>query len=143
MKTAMKDRKVLQYLAETEFPRGHKVTLKAVENIGPMITISYVDGGEQDFLPEATSKEQEASIMEKLRLFAYNFPHDFIQRVWGEGTNTTEHLSQRIHGMRMKRGLDHIDAGVFFDWLCELDSANKAKLYEFISDHMEERSEPL
>lgn len=65
--------------------------------------------------------------MTKLAYFAYNYPHNWIEEVWGEGLQATE-FRQRFGAIYDKKG----PTLGFWDFYMELSENNREKVNEYV-----------
>lgn len=63
-------------------------------------------------------------------IFSFNYPHNFIQLVWGSGS-LADHLQSKFNGYYQDYGA----RGVFNTFYAELDGGNRAKLEQWILDN--------
>lgn len=70
------------------------------------------------------------SDMAKIIYFGFNYPHDFITKIWGEG-RTSQHLKGKFNDYYEKAGSN----GALFLFFVNLDSENQAKLEQYISSN--------
>lgn len=76
--------------------------------------------------PKIIKSQYEA--MNALFLWAYNYDHNFIDKVWGEGSVMSNHLNAKFNGLYKRHGANAV--GMAF--VAELDTENRAKLFAYI-----------
>lgn len=72
--------------------------------------------------------KKEFQCAEKLIMFGFNFPHNFIEKVWHEDKLLTKHLRNKFNAIYESKG----SGTVFFLFYTELDNGNRKKLLEWI-----------
>ena len=65
--------------------------------------------------------------MKNLHRFIINYPHNFIEECYGNGW-LAEHLQTKFNSLYDKYGA----MGVIPAFICELDSGNEQRLYDYI-----------
>lgn len=68
------------------------------------------------------------SPIHKYVMFAYNFPRDFIERVWQDEPNIANHLKEKFSGYYSQYG----SQGVLNAFYVNLDGENQRKLEDWI-----------
>lgn len=71
----------------------------------------------------------DGSLIKKTIYFGFNYPHDFIERVFGEGDSITNHLKSKFKNIYEKHG-----AVAFFRFYIELDNENQKLMDDFITN---------
>lgn len=79
---------------------------------------------------EETSLNEDSTMspMKKYVMFAYNFPHDFIEKVWVDDQNMVNHLKSKFSGFYDKYG----SRAVMNAFFVELGGGNQKKLEDWI-----------
>ena len=72
----------------------------------------------------------------KFFYFSMNYPHDFIEKVWGEDKpySLTHHLKEKFDGLYEQVGC----YGVMNAFYADLDTSNRVKLMEWVMDNYHE-----
>ena len=65
--------------------------------------------------------------MKKLHRFIINYPHNFIEECYGTG-NLAKHLASKFKSLYDRHGA----IGAIPAFICELDSDNEQRLYDYI-----------
>lgn len=80
-------------------------------------------------MSEIRQKDKEAQIeaMRKYVYFTFNWPPDFVGRIWGKGTDDTRHFVSKLEGYNY-----NIDR--FF---VELSPSNQQRMLEWILENYE------
>lgn len=69
--------------------------------------------------------------MKKIIYFALNFPHNFIEQVWGEETAIGKHLRSKFNGYYSETNT----YGVFVKFFVNLDGENQQILTDWIENY--------
>lgn len=64
--------------------------------------------------------------------FAANFPHDFIDKVWGDDKHLADHFKEKLHSYA-KNGF--VDMGGFMRFFMDLGTENMIKLLDWVRDN--------
>ena len=69
----------------------------------------------------------------KWQYFMYNYPYNFIEKVWGERKkyNLTDHLTEKFDALYERRGA----YGVIPAFYAELDMNNRIKLMNWVMEN--------
>lgn len=74
-------------------------------------------------------------VIKKWTMFGFNYPHDFVKKVFGdEGEMMVNHLQSKFEGYYESYG----SAGAFFIFWSELDGKHKEKLECWVMDNYRE-----
>ena len=76
-------------------------------------------------LGNSTSGRSE---MKKIIMFGFNYPHDFIEKVWVDNKGLVKHLEEKFNRIYEKYG----SRAAFFSFYTELDSENQNLLENWI-----------
>lgn len=87
-----------------------------------------------------TNKLQNQRVLAILNFayFIYNFPHDFIEKVWSDNSNMAEHLRSKFTA-RCK-GAGYCSAGNFMDWFMDLSDGYRTDLLVWIEKNYRAQS---
>jgi hypothetical protein len=93
------------------------------------ITLSELKRMVKTVLKEETmiAESNVNSPIRKYVYFSYNFPHDFIEQIWGEGA-MGRHLKDKFTSYYKKHG----DKAVMTAFYVNLDSENQQMLEDYI-----------
>jgi hypothetical protein len=69
-----------------------------------------------------------AAAVNKVIMFGFNYPHNFISNVWGADTYMTKHLQSKFTTLYDSVG----SKAVFNCFYCQLDSNNQTILIDWI-----------
>ena len=70
---------------------------------------------------------KNSEIITKFMLFGYNYPNNFIAKVWEDNPNMANHLQGKFSSC-----YDRFGTMAYFRWYMELDNENREKLTNWI-----------
>jgi hypothetical protein len=106
------------------------------ESLNKVKSLVNEDGGQLKSPPDEIHFDKNVSEdgssgksdMAKIIYFGYNYPHDFVTKIWGDN-NIGQHLQNKFLGYYKDVGA----GAAFFKFFVNLDRENQQKLEEFIS----------
>lgn len=69
-------------------------------------------------------------LINKVMMFGYNYPPNFIAKVWEDEQNLANHLQSKFSDFYQRVG-----TMAFFRWYMELDNGNREKLVNWIDNN--------
>ncbi len=75
--------------------------------------------------------KQSLIAINKWNFFIYNFPSDFIERVWADDTSLVNHLKGKFLSAYERHG----GYGCVPAFYAELDNSNRKKLMQWVMDN--------
>jgi hypothetical protein len=71
------------------------------------------------------------SDINKVIMFGFNYPHDFIEKVWGDDPRMANHFKSKFSSIYERHGA----SAAFFKFYTELDGGNQAKIEDYIRNN--------
>lgn len=81
--------------------------------------------------PNELNENSSTSPMRKYVYFSFNYPYDFISKVWADDQNLATHLQGKFDGIYDKYGAK----AAMNSFFVELDAGNQQKLEDWIQNN--------